>query len=570
MFRPCYLTLRIPLDLSNTDVEVSTSYSETFKAAAYAQIQREIDALENEADIRPWKERHNGLSVIARLPPELLSDIFLLKALAEREESNNSRWIRVSHVCSHWRRIALGCPAFWSHIQCTHPTWAVEMLRRSRNMPLTVVATPRRYYTTSPAIRSVLGHLWRIRELSLLPDSSDLLHWEGLLANLKLPAPLLETLHIEFIIPHPKSKLPDGIFKNSPRLRHLTLRNCNLIWSTILPCALTTFQISNLHPRYQPSMDQLLTVLEKLPSLTTLTLSDAFKSHAAKNAMPIQKRVSLPSLKSLEVSTSLEACIFLLNHMDYPTTTKISVTCGVDAAESSSLLSDLGVLLKSRVERTRCAEMEEVSWHRIIIRAWNEPGTHRSPPIMAPNVSIAINSLDPVSPNVGILFDSLWSMFSMPDMKILHLDGIVDRPDGWLDMFGSLRSLDTIHVVLHATGLARALTGKRESHIAQDDQTRAVAFPALRHLVCENLMCPSWDDDDNTECCVLLKACLKERNEHYAPLHALHIYRTCALGASHCRPTAQHVQDLREVVGEVHWGGEDDDESLEGPPRCVK
>lgn len=90
---------------------------------------------------------------IRSLPPELLCDIFQLyvDAFSQRAPPVDYQslvaaykspycWIRVTHVCQHWRDVALAMPHLWSSVVVTHEKKLVKitrkMLLRSGNAPL--------------------------------------------------------------------------------------------------------------------------------------------------------------------------------------------------------------------------------------------------------------------------------------------------------------------------------------------------------------------------------------------------------------------------------------------------
>ncbi|THU75236.1 hypothetical protein K435DRAFT_707500, partial [Dendrothele bispora CBS 962.96] len=99
-------------------------------------IDQEIE--KHQKIIRDLKTRRNLHAFISKLPPEILSIIFLLYRDEMAFHWRTLAWIRVSHICRHWRNVALGCPALWSHPIFYMPASVPEMLLRSKSAPLTV------------------------------------------------------------------------------------------------------------------------------------------------------------------------------------------------------------------------------------------------------------------------------------------------------------------------------------------------------------------------------------------------------------------------------------------------
>ncbi|KAF8870621.1 hypothetical protein BD779DRAFT_520592 [Infundibulicybe gibba] len=58
----------------------------------------------------------NQFIPVARLPPEILSRIFVFTTQMVRPEDWTDAARIISHVCRRWREIALDCPKLWSHI----------------------------------------------------------------------------------------------------------------------------------------------------------------------------------------------------------------------------------------------------------------------------------------------------------------------------------------------------------------------------------------------------------------------------------------------------------------------
>ncbi|KAI0727715.1 hypothetical protein C8Q72DRAFT_742152, partial [Fomitopsis betulina] len=69
--------------------------------------------------IRAINTQLNALVPVSRIPPELLSKIFLHSAGHRADPASPPQlrdWIYVTHVCSHWRETALQCAALWSRV----------------------------------------------------------------------------------------------------------------------------------------------------------------------------------------------------------------------------------------------------------------------------------------------------------------------------------------------------------------------------------------------------------------------------------------------------------------------
>ncbi|KAI0042508.1 hypothetical protein FA95DRAFT_1473636, partial [Auriscalpium vulgare] len=86
--------------------------------------------------------QRNALTPVCALPPELLTHIFALCAVAEPCADIfgvRMGWIKVSHVCFQWRQTALACASLWADIPLPLGIpWAAEMVARSGRMGLTV------------------------------------------------------------------------------------------------------------------------------------------------------------------------------------------------------------------------------------------------------------------------------------------------------------------------------------------------------------------------------------------------------------------------------------------------
>ncbi|KAI0046047.1 hypothetical protein FA95DRAFT_1596510, partial [Auriscalpium vulgare] len=95
----------------------------------------------------------NACAPVSRLPPELLCRVFSDLVGLEIEGGRSMDgfpctmpWVRLSHVCRHWRDVALNDPTFWGHVNLPlPPRWADAIISRSQGTPLSLSGGPSPY-----------------------------------------------------------------------------------------------------------------------------------------------------------------------------------------------------------------------------------------------------------------------------------------------------------------------------------------------------------------------------------------------------------------------------------------
>ncbi|KAK7685811.1 hypothetical protein QCA50_011157 [Cerrena zonata] len=210
------------------------------------------------------KIRLNQLVPIARLPPELLSEIFLQcitmnapnNRLFHRTMSHTSRW-KVTQVCHYWREVALHCPSLWSQIEVSGPETDCisEMLTRSKKASLTVHADifdPR----DTKGVKKVLSEVDRIKSLEISA---------------------VRTAFTDVFDTPPTS---------APRLKRIVIRNASASADDIPPffsnCSLPSLQVVQLynfpipftHPFFASTLTRLVFVAFASAHYTTPRVSD--------------------------------------------------------------------------------------------------------------------------------------------------------------------------------------------------------------------------------------------------------------------------------------------------------
>jgi hypothetical protein len=211
--------------------------------AAQTDIDSEIQRLNN--CICALKSRRNSLCPVSRLPPEVLSEVFLV--LAEQLQAQGRfevdfKWTTVAHVCRIWRNIALQHGRLWGKIDTTIPDRTSVFVDRSKGAPLAV----RQSFTGSLAElpTSFTVPSFRYRELHLRAKEGQLGPNVLQVLNSPIHAPVLESLVLEVSDNYTEYTLPPTVFDyKAPALARLQLQNIRLEWPTSLFPSLTHLSI---------------------------------------------------------------------------------------------------------------------------------------------------------------------------------------------------------------------------------------------------------------------------------------------------------------------------------------
>ncbi|KAF7375490.1 F-box domain-containing protein [Mycena sanguinolenta] len=128
------------------------------------------------------RQLNAALDPVARLPPEISSEIFL-QSLSASPSGKQGLPTALLSICNAWTDIVLATPALWTtvhiHFPCGEdlaenlPMW----FQRARNLPLSILITIRG--PSSNWSHSVSDVLWRhggqVKHLEILDNDSDLL-----------------------------------------------------------------------------------------------------------------------------------------------------------------------------------------------------------------------------------------------------------------------------------------------------------------------------------------------------------------------------------------------------------
>lgn len=288
------------------------------------------------ASIRASKTRLNSLSPIAKLPPEILIEIFLqYKALHVRTAKDATDWQSVAHVCRYWRSLALQCSTLWTFVrlsakdECTK-----ELLARSNGLPLTV---------RDAFIPSETSEQFLAAEMSRVEDLHLAVHNNTLIAD---SAPLLRclVLHSNNSFGYGEtfgmigaSKLVYG--DAAPLLQEFRICQHPLEWHRFRHSNLRDLRVTQ-PPTVLCPLKNIITALSAMPLLEILTLHKALPEDIPPSRRG-SHRATLPHLRSIAISGPSFSCANLLTYLDFPSDSSIRVA----SHKEKKVLEGLGACL---------------------------------------------------------------------------------------------------------------------------------------------------------------------------------------------------------------------------------
>ncbi|KAJ7247647.1 hypothetical protein B0H12DRAFT_1220298 [Mycena haematopus] len=557
------------LTIKHSDLQLHETPLAAFSSNELVQRGLDQEIQKYQESIRALQYRRNALSPIGRLPPEMLSRIFIF---CIRPDSHY--WIKeVSHICRHWRAVALGCPNLWSFPIFSQPKWADEMLERSKMAPLTVKAdftymTPKMV----DSVHSSLAQISRIRELDVRVNSRSATE----ILNLTDAAPYLHTLClVSPSFAHEEHFVLGPTFLNgdAPRLRRLELTRFFLPWDSPLMSNLVHLKIQSPGLTLRPSMTALIGALERMPRLESLELDRALPviaTDAPSLSIP-SSRTPLSHLKRIVITNaSVLECANALNHLSFngnsiPT---MKLSCSAEnstRADFSTLipaLSNVQAAVTTRHLRTLSVIL---GFGGMVIRAWPCFIPTGELPGRLPFLDLDCKWLRFLRDESEELMAFACKSIPLPGLRSLSISTDMHELETktWVSTFAHLPTLLSLRFRGQSSQLIAALgeevvvdgvkqippapttnpLGRRMS--LRRPRTESVSgglfFPALRNLILE-------DTDFSDPALDTLETALMERCERKQELWALTLYECTHLASD-------DVTRLQNVVAEVQWDG---------------
>ncbi|KAI0045333.1 hypothetical protein FA95DRAFT_128493 [Auriscalpium vulgare] len=294
-------------------------------------------------------DSYTSRSPVSLIPPELLSRVFHLLASIDPpscriEDSTLSTsfelgWIAVTHVCQHWRQVALEDSALWTNIDFSMLShkWLTEFFSRiSTRALLSVTITSgtfgwlrvkQNYPLLEEGLLFSTDIISRIHSLEF-DSSRHLVLFNRLFQHAACTQlPNLEELILRHVDHHPPYMVPTA---NIPHLRILHLTLVGLDWQT--------FRLSNIvdlyvyfpsgvpHIARRTSVSDVCDSLAFMTRLERLSLSNIFATQSvASTEIHRTPNVELSVLVTFKLEGSYNDCSALLSRLIMPSLRTLDV-----------------------------------------------------------------------------------------------------------------------------------------------------------------------------------------------------------------------------------------------------
>ncbi|TFK28910.1 hypothetical protein FA15DRAFT_664543 [Coprinopsis marcescibilis] len=567
----------LPQDsLAELDVEVEDDF--------------QIDALRDEIDshiarlnlqVRELSRRRNNLARInRRLPPEVMRRIFLQCSVQDKIVCfrKQMEWIKITHVCSEWRALAIDHAELWSRIPLRTVFWARRMLARTKQAPISVelasgYVAPACLPEMQTIVSTLLAQTSRLRSVDLTATAEHTKHY---LECFDSTAPELEFLSI-YATPSYSYHSDEGpqvyygpvIFPDqflsggAPRLHTILLHNCTLPANiSSMSLNLTTLSAEYRHP--SPTF---LNAIGNLQSLRRLNLELPLPTQEG-FGIPIPEEVTfiehppvvLAQLEKLQLQGSFFLCIGTLSCFRIPSSAVLAFAC---SKTSESLVSNIdhfngssshlqrvldtswlssSISLRSAVFRTvtvymypglyRIHAVLDKSEHSLPTSSMEQHDNQDISSVSKPSLMIEIGF--GYNPTVGAAtstISNLWWLNAMPGAAIVDLQQLeVEIPEldpaSFRQISGSLPLLE--HIVL-GNSCSFSFANAVESDVAVELARTGspTLFPKLKTIVFDSAaFLQSWDMATGTLLgCGLstLADSISIRNEHGGVTQSLEV-----------------------------------------------
>ncbi|KAL0946451.1 hypothetical protein HGRIS_012674 [Hohenbuehelia grisea] len=249
----------------------------------------------------------------------------------------------ISQTCRAWREMVLEMPLLWTFIQLgagyRKLAWGREVLKRSKGCPLYLNYIKKAPSTlpsyevridTHQFFTDCIRDPGRIKSLSVHVQS--LYHQEPdectqILECIGTSPACLESLWVHIDHHSGSNRLPEVLLRCAPpRLRSLSLKNYQAVWTSSLMCASLT-QLEIISPTVKLSLNRVVESLRQLPLLEALHLTDCITPDVHHfNVLETQRQAfALPRLRKFKTESPSPFIAYMYLAIRYPPTTQVDL-----------------------------------------------------------------------------------------------------------------------------------------------------------------------------------------------------------------------------------------------------
>lgn len=291
---------------------------------------------DNEWRIYPGRNSPDSAPIL-RLPAELLSVILLIyRDASTRRGERPYQWLQITHVCRHFREVALECAPLWADIEVSIHDARLErtrqMVLRSRQAPLSIRSLANE---SEEFIRLVIREMYHTETLRLVLSSHLLLAGT--------PAPNLRELDLRIYLYRTEMRISEIFgFQGIPRLERMRVASyAGLVWEeSAFPKTLRELDISQFNRTPRP-LHQVLGVLNGLPLLESLSLEGLLPAFPPnEDCLPeVKHAITLSRLRRLALVGSASRTAVFLSNVIVPNLVDLRIKCVVTSAIALALLA---------------------------------------------------------------------------------------------------------------------------------------------------------------------------------------------------------------------------------------
>ena len=580
----------------NPNHSETTIHDPRTRDAAISTIDNGIDATRQ--FLCSLLTRRNALVPISLLPPEILARVFHLLVIEEPplSENQNLGWVRVTHVCRHWRQVALGDSSLWAKIWGipTNTQWIPEILVRAKNVPLDIELN-----VAASSISEVflmippdLSHVCQLRlhNLSLLHCTiiRQIFNWEApALEHFELTVAAYPPRVITFSFP---DIIGNMLFKgHAPRLRAFSLSRVIVPWSLVPHGQLTQLKIAcpNEDVHSPGDLNQLIDLLVNCSALEILALEFCLPSQLTE--FPHGQTIHLPHLSRLRLWGSTSRIMNMLNMLKLPSSTTLHLDCISnttfvhDSLEEDLLLRIISahfrnpapVEFKSLTVTTRrhmTGSLNIVTSTFPFTLSNHETQNIEGDIVGNPELVLSFNRLSKPGHSTDLLKQAC-KMLPISNLEFISMSAANIIDINWVELFSCCTNIITMQAIgLGTSSFVRALTPPTVTNAGSSEQARkrnhndrastlvqvastvthghATIFPKLKFLGLTKLDFSERELTSGMLLDVLERGLQQRMTASGAPLTLLRI--------SGCKISTKRANDLRKLVQDFHWDENED------------